>query len=58
LYRSRRNQPMRVRRLIDHLVRSFSENADLDSEPAPFSSLSSTHMIPAEAGAHRALLAA
>lgn len=58
LYRSRRNQPMRVRRLIDHLVRSFSENADPDSEPAPFSPLSPTHMISAEAGAHRALLAA
>jgi DNA-binding transcriptional LysR family regulator len=58
LYRSRRNQPMRVRRLIDHLVRDFSQNADFDSGPAPFKSLSSPHMIPAEAGAHRALLAA
>jgi DNA-binding transcriptional LysR family regulator len=60
LYRSRRNQPMRVRRLIDHLVRHFSENADFDfdSDPAPFRPLSSPHLIPAEAGVHRALLAA
>jgi hypothetical protein len=60
LYRSRRNQPMRVRRLIDHLVRYFSKNADFDfdSDPAPFRPLSSPHLIPAEAGVHHALLAA
>jgi DNA-binding transcriptional LysR family regulator len=58
LYRSRRNQPMRVRKLIDHLVHCFRENSDSDLAPSSFRSLPSTQMILARAGAHHALLAA